>query len=316
MNKQFIATLGVSTALLAGCSQVPAGQQAVEKDSWGAPTLGNCDVGPANPGTFTVDLVRFPARQITWDANNDKGAERGPYVALSKPKSPPLAPGQQPDADYSTGQAEMSVPITLTFDLTQNCDQLKEFLSKYASKDNGWLDDDGNVTDGWIKLLNYTVSQPAEQAVISITQKYPWQKIWNDEAVRVEYKDALQKQMPKSAAARTGNVEYFTNFQVTVGKPYPTDDRLRQSISDQQSSQAAADAERIKLTSQANAERDAAVAQQQAAEAQRAAEVSKAQVKAAEIAGFPDVESYLRDQCIQKAPACTPWPQPIIAGAR
>ena len=64
---------------------------------------------------MTVDLVRFPSRQITWDATGDKDAERGPYEALSKPKSPDPAPGQQPGPDFSTGQAEMAIPVTLTF---------------------------------------------------------------------------------------------------------------------------------------------------------------------------------------------------------
>lgn len=314
MNKRIITALAVSTIGLSACSQVPAGQQAVEVDAWGSPTVSGCAKEESNPGIITVDLKRFPARQITWDANDDPGAERGPYKALSKPKSPPLLPDQKPDANYSTGQAEMAIPVTLTFDLTTDCEQLKKFYKDYATKDNGWLNDDGTASEGWIKLLTYTVSQPAEQAVISITQKYPWQKIWNDEAVRIEYKNALQAQMPKDAAARTGGVEYFTNFQVTVGKPFPTDDRLRQSISDQQSSQAAADAERIKLTAQAEAERAAANAQKDAAIAQQQSEVEKAKIIAAQIAGYPDVEAYLRALAIEKG--ITPWPSPIIAGAR
>lgn len=313
MNKPLIIITGLAMAALTACSAVPAGQQAVEVDSWGAPTVSGCAGEETNPGTITVDLKRFPARQITWDANNDPGAERGPYVALSKPKSPPPAPGVDPGPDFSSGQAEMAIPVTLTFDLTTNCDDLKTFYKDYATKDNGWLNDDGSSSDGWIKLLTYTISQPAEQAVISITQKYPWQKIWNDEAVRVEYKNALQARMPEDAAARTGGHQYFTNFQVTVGKPQPTDERLRQSISDQQSSQAAADAERIKLTADAEAQKSAANAQKDAAIAQQQAEVEKAKIVAAQIAGYPDVESYLRAQAIEKG--ISPWPSPIIAGA-
>lgn len=316
IDKKSLAVLAAAAGLLSGCSQVNPGTQAIEKDSWGAPDLGNCVVGPANPGTVTVDLVRFPSRQITWDATGDKDAERGPYEALSKPKSPDLAPGQTPGPDFSTGQAEMGIPVTLTFDLTQNCDDLKEFYTKYATKDNGWLDDDGNSTDGWIKLLNYTISQPAQQAIIRITQKYPWQKVWNDEAVRAEYQRDLTADLQKEAATRTGGKEYFSNFLVTVGKPYPTDEALRNAVAAQQSSQAEANAAQTKATADANARRAAAQADTDAANAEVAAKTAEANKVRAQIAGFPDVESYLRDECIRTA-GCTMYgPSPIIAGAR
>jgi hypothetical protein len=309
----FIALLAVG--LLAGCSQVNPGTQAIEKDSWGSPTLGNCDVGPANPGTSTVDLIRFPARQITWDATGDQGSEAPPYAALSKPASPPLAPGQVPDADFSTGQAEMAIPVTLTFDLTQNCDDLKEFYTKYATKDNGWLDDNGNSTDGWIKLLNYTISQPAQQAIIRITQKYPWQKVWNDETVRAEYQKDLTADLQKEAATRTGGKEYFTNFLVTVGKPYPTDQALRDAVAAQQSSQAQANATQTKATADANARKASAQADTDAANAEVNAKAAEANKQRAIIDGFGGLDGYLRYLCITTQ-GCTMYgPSPIIAGA-
>jgi hypothetical protein len=315
-QSKMMPVIGFLAVAVVGCSQVNPGTQAIEKDSFGAPDLGNCVVGPANPGTMTVDLIRFPSRQITWDATGDTDAERGPYAALSKPKSPDLLPGQQPDANFSTGQAEMAIPVTLTFDLTQNCEALKEFYAKYATKDNGWLDDDGNSTDGWIKLLNYTISQPAQQAIIRITQKYPWQKVWNDEAVRVEYQQQLTADLQKEAATRTGGKEYFSNFLVTVGKPYPTDEALRNAVAAQQSSQAEANASQTKATADANARKAAAQANTDAANAEVAAKVAEANKLRAAIAGWPDVESYLRDECIRTA-GCTMYgPSPIIAGAR
>ena len=302
--------------LLAGCSQVNPGIQAIEKDSFGAPDLGSCDVGPANPGTMTVDLVRFPARQIVWDATGDDGAESQPYAALSKPKSADLAPGQQPDENFSTGQAEMGIPVTLTFDLTQNCDDLKEFYTKYATKDSGWLDDEGNSTPGWIKLLNYTISQPAQQAIIRITQKYPWQKVWNDEKVRTEYQNALTADLQKEAATRTGGKEYFTNFLVTVGKPYPTDQALRDAVAAQQSSQAQANATQTKATADANARKASAQADTDAANAEVAAKAAEANKQKAIMDGFGGPDNYLRWLCITTS-GCTMYgPSPIIAGAR
>jgi hypothetical protein len=313
--KKSLVTIVASAGLLSACSQVPAGQQALEIDSFGAPTISNCVKEESQVGTMTVDLRRFPARQITWDANNDPGAERGPYTAMSKPQSPPLKDGEVAGPDYSTGQAEMAIPMTIVFDMTTNCDELKQFYRDYATQDQGWLNDDGSVSDGWKKMLTRIISQPAEQAVIGITQKYPWQKIWNDETVRVEYKDALQARLPKEAAARTGGKEYFRNFVVNVGKPYPTDDRLKSAAASIQSAQAEADATRTKLTAEANAARDAAVAQQAAAEAQKNAEIAKAQLKAAEIGGYPNPDIYLRDRCIDKGESCGMFNPPTVIAA-
>lgn len=312
MNKPLIVITSLAMAALTACAQVPAGQQALEIDSFGAPTISACVKEESQVGTITVDLRRFPARQITWDANNDPGAERGPYTAMSKPQSPPLKEGEVAGPDYSTGQAEMAIPMTITFDLTTDCDSLKQFYRDYATQDSGWLNDDGSSSEGWKKLLTRVISQPAEQAVIGITQKYPWQKIWNDETVRVEYKDALQTRLPKEAAARTGGKEYFTNFVVNVGKPYPTDDRLKTAAASIQSAQAEADAKRTQLTAEANAQREAAVAQQAAAEAQRNAELAKAAIKAAEIGGYPNPDVYLRQQCIDKGESCQMYNPPTV----
>lgn len=304
MKKPLLVIAGLAMTGLAACSSVPAGQQAVEVDSFGSPKVSGCVKEETQTGTFTVDLKRYPARAISWDANNDPGAERGPYLALSNPSA----------------QAEMAIPVTITFDLTTDCAKLMDFHRNYGTKYNGWVDEESGTSDGWIKLITYTISQPAEQAVIAVTQKYPWQKVWNDETVRSEYKAALTAQLPKESAARTGGVEYFTNFQVTVGKPYPTNDQLRKSAEAQQANAAAAEAERIKLTSQADAERAAAESQRAAAEAQRAAEIAKANIVAAQIAGYgtgPEaVDAYLRAQCQANSNCHQYDPSPIIAGAR
>lgn len=59
-----------------------------------------------------------------------------------------------------------------------------------------------------------------------------------------------------------------------------------------------------------------AVAEEGAALAEAAAERAEAAKKQAEIAGFgagPEaVDAWLRALCIDKAPACTPWPQPVF----
>ena len=267
-----------------------------------------------------TEWFRFPSREITWDANNDVGAERGPYTALSKPASTQPKPGEPADPNFSTGQAEMAIPVTITFNMTTDCEKLKDFFREYAVQDNGWLDSDGNVTEGWVKTLTRYISQPAEQTIVAVTQRYPWQKIWNDEEVRKEYVKTLKEELPKITADRTGGVSYFEDFQVIVYKPYPTNEDLRRNAEQIQANQAAADAERIRLTAQAEAQRAAAEAQQAAAEAQRAAEQARAGVRAEEIRAFGEgpeaVDAWLREQCMQIDTCHQYDPSPIIAGAR
>ncbi|AER47511.1 lipoprotein [Mycobacterium phage Firecracker] len=315
-----VVVTALAAAGLTACAHIGPGQQAVGKDSWGAPTVSKCAVEESMVSDIGTDWYRFPARAITWDANNDPGAERGPYTALSKPASTPPKAGDKPDPNFSTGQAEMAIPVTITFDMTTNCDDLKEFFRQYATQDGGWLDGDGNPTEGWEKLLTRVISQPAEQAVIVVTQKYPWQRIWNDDVIRSEYVKTLSEQLPKQTAMRTGGKEYFNNFVVQVGKPYPTNEQLRANAEQIQVNQAAAEAERIRLTSEAKAKEEAAKAEEAAATQQRLTELKKAEVRQAEIAGYgtgPEaVDAYLRDKCRQ-TPDCHQYdPSPIIAGAR
>ena len=303
MNKSkwtTVSVLAVVAAATVGCAiEAGPGQQGVKVSSWGDPTINSCLEEETQEYTLDNKYL-YPSRSISWDANYDDGAERGPYVALSNSKD----------------QAAMNIPITIVADLTTNCDKLKDFHRNYGTKYEGWLKDDGTPSEGWKQLLNYVISQPAEQAVIGITSKYPWQDVWNNETVRSEYKNALQSQLLQETAARTGGVEYFSNFQVTVGKPDPVNDQLEANVEAKQASIAAAEAKRIEVTSDAKAREDGAKANEAAANAERAATEAEARKRAAEIAGFgagPEgVDAWLKQLCIEKAPACTPWPQPVF----
>src|SRR5690606_1425917 len=130
--------------------------------------------------------------------------------------------------------AELKVPVTVTFDLTTDCDRLMEFHREFGTKYQGWLNDDGTISDGWVNLLRYVIGQPLENTLVSIAQKYEWRQIWNDEAVRIEFQNALQDTLPKASKERTNGTEYFTNFRVTVMKPDPVDEGLKAAITREQ----------------------------------------------------------------------------------
>jgi hypothetical protein len=54
VKKKFMPVIAFTAAALVGCSSVGAGQQAVEVDSWGDPTVSGCAVEESQVGTWTV----------------------------------------------------------------------------------------------------------------------------------------------------------------------------------------------------------------------------------------------------------------------
>lgn len=231
----------------------------------------------------SVDVFRYPARQISWDATGDTGAERDPYVVVSNARAP----------------AELLVPVSVTFDLTTDCEKLKSFHREFGTKYQGWLDDDGLPSDGWKQLLNYVVGQPLEQTLIRLSQKYTWQQVWNDEAIRVEFQNALQQELPNASKTRTNGQDYFSNFQVTVLKPEPRDEGLKEAIIAEQKAIADARATEAKGVADANAKKAAAEAETSAAQAQTELARQRALQQAAEISGYPSVDDYLRAKAIE-----------------
>ncbi len=101
--------------------------------------------------------------------------------------------------------------------------------------------------------------------------------------------------------ARTDGREFFTNFQVTVMKPDPVEAGLKDAIIDEQKAIADARAAEAKGVADANAARAKAEAEADKATAQAQTELARqvALQKQAEIAGYPDVDAYLRALAIE-----------------
>lgn len=306
MNRLGVIALAAMAAIpMVACSTtVPAGVTAIKVDDYFMvptdPTVEGCinpETAEYNPiGGFKAFM--YPARQISYDALDAPDAEAPATVVVSNASAP----------------AELKVPVTVTFDLTQDCEQLKEFHREFGTKYSGWLHTDGSVSEGWKSLLNYVVGQPLQNTLVSIAQKYEWRKIWNDEAVRVEFQNALRETLPKVSQQRTNGQEYFTNFQVTVMKPDPVDGNLKSAIIAEQQAIAQARATEAKGVADANAAKAKADADVTAAVAQTKVAEQEALKRQAEIRGFPSVDDYIKYIAIMEK-NITPWPQPIIAGA-
>ncbi|WZB38340.1 Band-7-like membrane protein [Mycobacterium phage Bazzle] len=313
MNRKKIAAVALAAAavlpVVACSTSVPAGVTAVKVEDYAFiptdPTVEGCmkpETNEYNPiGGFKAYM--YPARQISYDALDAEGTEAPATVVVSNASAP----------------AELKVPVTVTFDLTSDCELLKQFHRDFGTKYQGWLNDDGTTSQGWKDLLNYVVGQPLQNTLVSIAQKYEWRKIWNDEAVRVEFQNALRETLPKVSRDRTNGVDYFTNFQVTVMKPDPVDANLKSAIIAEQQAIAQAKAAEAKGVADANAAEAKAKADVAAATAQTEVARQEALKRQAEVSGYPSVDDYLRALEINAkrdavSAGINPWPSPIVAG--
>lgn len=287
--KKVIFALLAAALIMSGCAkQTQPGEIGIVQDDYilfpTAPELEDCMMPEESRTMFSKKVFRYPARQISWDATSAETGERGPYVVVSSAEAP----------------AELHVPVVVTMDLTRDCETLKTFHRTQGTKYNAWLNDDGTVSEGWVKLLDYTVGQPTETTLTRLSQKYSWQEIWNDEAVRIEFEQALLKELPGRIEARAGG-EYFTNIQVTVQKPDPINDELKSAIAQEQTAIA-----------QANAKEEAAEAEERVAVADTRVAQERAKQQQAEIEGYPDIEAYLKAKLIDKGG--NPYQPTIVPG--
>jgi hypothetical protein len=287
-RKHFGAAIlaGVTLFTLPACSyaSMEAGEQAVVQNDYVMIPSDRDLIDCVKPGqtmdVTTNNYFKYPARQISWDATGGDGSERGPYVVVSN----------------ATAPAEMSVPVVVTTELTTDCEQLKKFHSNFGTKYEGWINDGD---EGWTRLLNYVIGQPLQDTLNAVSQKYPWQQIWNDEKVRTEFREELRKTLPGASKARTDGEEFFTDFQVTVLKPTPVNPRLKETIEDQQANIQAAQAAEAKGVADANAAKAKADADKITAESETALAQQRALQKQAEVAGYPNIDAYLKAKAIE-----------------
>lgn len=286
--KQTMAAIAAA-GLLSACGYVPveAGQRGVVQDGGlfpGVdPVLTECLEPETNSSQLFNTVFMYPARQISYEARTNEGSERGPFVVVSSAEEP----------------AELEVPLTVTFDLTDDCDQLKDFHRKIGTKYQAWVVKDGESTDsgGWVSLLHYAIGEPTEVTLQRLAQRYTWREIWNDDEVRQQFEQELQNQLPTRIEQRVEG-PFIENVRVSVGKPDPVDDGLKAAIAEEQ-----------KAVAQANAAREGAEARVAQAQAETREAEERAKQKAAEIAGYPSVDDYLKAQLINKGG--NPY-QPVI----
>lgn len=237
----------------------------------------------------------YPTRQISFDATGGKGAESDAFTVVS------------------SDNAELYVPVTVTFNLISNCDTLKKFHETIGSRFRAYIkpgddnNDDGETTSadypsGWVDLLNYAIGKPLDATMDRVAQDFTWRNVWNNNAVKVQIEQAINENLSTLVDRQAGG-HFFENFQVLVQKPDPVDPDLKQAISDEQAAVA-----------QANADTAKAEADEKTAHAQEALARAQAHTKEAEIDGFGGIQNYLRYTCITEVAGCNPWQPTYLYG--
>lgn len=215
----------------------------------------------------------FPTSEREWDATGKSGSDSGPYTSVTK------------------DNVVMQIPVTVRFTIKTDCPTLKKFYSKYVRRYGAQFDTDGTYNEQWETLLRKLVADPTDQTLDRIVQKYNWRNVWNEPKTKVAIERELDKRLTSrgSLMVQTAKASYFEGISVLVGTPTPERAELRNAVALEQ--QAVADAK------SKEAEANARAAQ---ARAELAVTEAQAAKKRQAIAGYPDVDAYLKAQAIRR----------------
>lgn len=281
-----------AASMLTGCAvSAQPGSVGVVVDDYAIiptpPVIMGC-IPESTQSTEIVNNVYFyPARDITYDAKDEQGAERGPIVVVSNREA----------------ATEMKVPVTVRMTLTSDCELLKEFHRRIGTKYSAWTSSSNagltsDSEDGWVRALNFVVGDPLQITLTRAAQQYGWRDIWNNEAVRLEFEHKLNEELPKAIKQRTSSnndadvsndPDFFTNISISVLKPEPARDELKNTLASEQANVA-----------KANSAKSAADAQVAQARAETIVAEERAKQQRAVISGYPTVDDYLRSMLIDK----------------
>lgn len=267
-----VAGLGIMTA----CGyNVPSDMVAVHVGS--GPFESKKIKGCVNPGERALTgndkyvLLPGPSNQREFDATGQKDSDAGVMTSVTK------------------DNVLMNIPVTVRFSIKGDCENLKAFYTNYIRRYGVEFKEDGSYNDKWDSVVRKLVGDPADATLDRIVQNYDWRKVWNDPGTKTEIEKKLQEALSSnnSLMVQTANGDYFDGISVVVGQPAPARQELADAVSLEQTNVAKAQ------SSEAQAKADTAKARAEVAVAE--AEAAK---KRAEIAGFGDIDSYLKAKMI------------------
>lgn len=295
-NKKILVPFMLLMAvMLSSCGgfSVPSDQVAIQEGrGWESKKVKGCK-DPNERDLFGNDAYfQFPTNEREWVAlkgGTDAGGDSGRFLSVTD------------------DSVEMYLPVTLQFNMITDCDTLKEFWTKHGRRNQAYFEEDGTYTDGWITVLKKLVADPADATLDRIVQEYKWRDVWNDPATKTEIEKRLSEAVnsDNSLLVQRAQGKYFEGFSVVIGAPQPVNAELAQAVSLEQTNVAKA---------------QSAEAQAKADEAKALAEVAVAKAEAAkreaEIAGYGNVDNYLKYLCVSSGTGCNPWQPTYLYGGQ
>lgn len=286
MKKFAIPAIAAAAVIsLAGCSSVSTAADQValhyKGGSMSSKTFEKCVPNSKKEWDGPGDShFSYPASQRVYDATGTEGAESQPFTVVSE------------------DNAELQVPVTVTFTLITECQTLREFHERLGNRYGAYMDGD-DTTDGWVRMLNLVIGKPLDTTLDRIAQEYTWRELWNDPTAKTAIESEINADLAALVERQAGGV-YFEGFSALIQKPDPINAGLKDAIAQEQTSVAKSKAQEA----QAKADEARALAEIAVAEA----EASK---RKAEIAGYGSVENYLKAKALEKG--INPW-QPSGSG--
>ncbi len=211
----------------------------------------------------------YPNNQRSYDATGGPGSESKPFISVSK------------------DQAEMSVPVSVTFRLRTDEKSLRAFHENIGNRYHAYMEGD-DTTSGWREMLAFYIGQPLNVSLDRVVQSANWRDLYSRPEARTALQTRIDTELPDLVKQKMQG-DYFEDFQVLVQQPAPTNEQLKQAIAQQQAAVAAAQ------SAQAQAE-----AQRLAAKAQVSVQQQQALKTRADISAYGSVDEYNKAQAILK----------------
>lgn len=269
-----------ASLLLGSCSTTYTDPSMVALRYSGGPTEGGEFKECVAPGTKQISndsYYPYPTtqRENVWDSDN---YEQGSYSA------------DHPDMQIIDRDGNIAyVKMKVSFYLNTECDVLREFHDKIGRTRRAYFNADGSYEDGWIWAMDNYISSAVIDKTKAAAVPYTVEEMWLKPDVRDAMSAAIQPVLQEAVdAGMEGDAQFYKDFTVRVYGISPDSD-FTALYKERKAAQVKAD------TAEANKQAQIAEAQAKAAVAQE-----EAKVKAAEIAGYPSVEAYLRALAIEK----------------
>jgi hypothetical protein len=199
--------IATAALVLAGCSSVSTQPDEVALHYKAGPFSSTKFANCVDPSTKNYDgpadkHYAYPAGQRTYDFTGGSGSESDPLTVVSRDNQ------------------ELTVSGVAKFNLDTDCDVLRSFHEQIGLKYSASMNGD-EVSDGWVRMLRVYIGQQLQQAMTTAAQKYDWQDLYNDPAIRAQWEDEVNTLTPQLVTRFAGK-EYFQNFSFTLQKPVPS----------------------------------------------------------------------------------------------